>query len=510
MRHSTTLIARTLLVGAFLALAGACGVDPPDAPQIPLSPDDVRSSRTVVSIGNSLTAGFQNSGLAVTGQLASFPNQLARMTGGMPLSATLPVYLQMPLIVDPASMQQKGIGTTVKAGIPQTGLYVDGATLQIVTDPLNPAEIPGLLANATYPLPYDNLGVPGAYVGDAATATDATNSTMPGNSFFDFILRNSALPPFDTTQLSQLEAHFTRETIVGQDPQTGAPIYDLQVPPIVTLWLGGNDLLIGTGSGNPVVGTNVTPVAEFEASFVAICDRISEFAPQAEVAVGNTQTILPAFTTVPTGTVVGGNFVPWNTDEANVQFVLLNALSSLDPPLGPDYLPGGSSSIPANLTLTSAEYATVLSVAEGYNAVIERECNARGWAYVDVNSEFGALPGDPTDPASYAELNRLYPWFDRTGDGVPEQNTFSAFTLDGVHPSEKGYAEIANLFAAALNAKYGKTYGPPVPVAQVPNIAGFEQVLPAPARAVPVDAALGVSFSESAARVLRAGYGLDR
>ena len=33
-------------------------------------------------------------------------------------------------------------------------------------------------------------------------------------------------------------------------------------------------------------------------------------------------------------------FVPWNTDEENVQFVLLNAFSALDPPLGPDYLPG--------------------------------------------------------------------------------------------------------------------------------------------------------------------------
>lgn len=511
MRSLKHLIAPGLLLGSALALASGCSVDPPGAPEIPLGEGDVRTQlRTVVSIGNSLTAGFQNSGLAVTGQLASFPNHLARMSGSNPLSASLPLYLQMPLIVvpgDPLTTQQTGIGTTVINGVPQSALFVDGTTFGIVTTPLNPANIPAMLANATYPLPYDNLGVPGAYVGDAAVTTDATNSIKAGNLFFDFILRNSSLPPFDTTQLSQLEAHFTRETIVGADPDTGAPIYDLQVPPIVTLWLGGNDLLLGTATGNPVVGQNVTSVADFEASFVDICNRISDFAPDAQVAVGNTQTLLPVFTTVPTGTMVGGNFVAWNTDEPNVQFVLLNALAQLDPPLGPDYLPGGSASIPGTLTLTQAEFTSVVAVADGYNAVIERECSSRGWAYVDVNTEFGALPGNPQDPNSYTQLNRLFAWFDRTGDMVPEQNQYSAFTLDGVHPSEKGYARIANLFASALNATYGTTYGPPANE-NVPNVAGFEQV-PAAGRGHAVEAFAGISFSESATRVLRSGYGLE-
>lgn len=516
MRNLKKNIALGLLLIGGLSIGAGCGVDPPNAPEIPFTDEQIRVNRPVVSIGNSLTAGFQNSGLSVQGQVAGFPNLLSRMVGGDPIAAPPipggnPIYNQMPIITNlhPTTGYPVGIGTSVKNMIPQSALFVDGSTLQISTVDLNPAEIPGMLSNATYPLPYDNLGVPGAYMGDAAATTDATNSIKPANSFFDFILRNSALPPGGTTMASQLEAHFTRETIVGVDGTTGAPVYDLQIPPIVTIWLGGNDLLLGATTGNPIVGGNVTSVADFEADFVALCNRVQGFAPYAQVAVGNTQTLLPVFTTVPPGTVVPDvGFVPWNTDEANVQYVLLNALAELDPPLGPDYLPGGTESIPGTLTLTVDEYQDVFDVATGYNAVMERECLARGWAYVDVNAEFAALPGDPTEPTNYTKLNRIFAWFDYTGDGVPEQNAFSAMTLDGVHPSEKGYAAIANMFAEALNDTYGESYGPMIDVDAVVNVSGFEDVLTI-GRGRAVDAIAGVSFTSSARDVLRAGYGLE-
>mgnify|MGYP001818687866 CR=1 FL=1 len=195
-----------------------------------------------------------------------------------------------------------------------------------------------------------------------------------------------------------------------------------------------------------------------------------------------------------------------NLEASQVQRV--NALADLDPPLGPDYLPGGSESIPGTLTLTVDEYQDVLAVADGYNDVMERECTARGWAYVDVNGAFSALPGDPTVPANSGQLNRIFAWFDYTGDGTPEQNPYSAMTLDGVHPSEKGYAAIANLFAEALNATYGESYGPMIDVDAVNNTSGFEDVLTV-GRGRVVDAVKGIVFTPSAGEVLRAGYGLE-
>jgi len=38
--------------------------------------------------------------------------------------------------------------------------------------------------------------------------------------------------------------------------------------------------------------------------------------------------------------------------------------------------------------------------------------------------------------------------------------TGAGFSLDGVHPSPRGYALIANRFIQAINAKYGSTVQP--------------------------------------------------
>ena len=104
MRNLTKIIALGLLLTGGLALGTGCSVDPPSAPNIPFTEDQIRVDRPVVSIGNSLSAGFMHSGLAITGQLNAFPNHLARMAGGAQLPPAfnpggLPVYAQMPLIV---------------------------------------------------------------------------------------------------------------------------------------------------------------------------------------------------------------------------------------------------------------------------------------------------------------------------------------------------------------------------------------------------------------------------
>ena len=38
--------------------------------------------------------------------------------------------------------------------------------------------------------------------------------------------------------------------------------------------------------------------------------------------------------------------------------------------------------------------------------------------------------------------------------------TGGAFSLDGIHPSARGYALIANVFIASINAKYNATLQP--------------------------------------------------
>ena len=492
MRKTTILLALGLLgLTAVVGLWG-CAPDNPAAPEVPLVQGDARLARPVVSIGNSLTAGMIGSGLAVTGQLASFPNVLSALVsesltgapGGVSLDPPNPVYMQLPVIYageTPTSQQQKGIGsTTTGDGQPLTGLFVDGVSLQITADLLPLADVQGWLKNATYPLAYDNLGVPGAYTEDANSATSSANSKKPANSFFDFILRNSQLPPFNTTQMTQLSSHFTKETIVGQDA-TGAPVYAISIPRVITVWLGGNDVLLGATGGNPVVGENVVSADEYESYLVPILDQVAEMAAvgESQVVLGNMQTRLPFFDTLPMGTDVGGTFVAWNTEESNVVRVTLNA-GSLDPPLGAAYLPseyGGTETLPSTVTITQDEWDALQKELDAYNQIIRTRHSSRGWAMADINTEFGALPLDPNQP-----LNGFFPWADFTGDGIPEQNAGSAYGLDGIHNSEKGYAQIANIFAAALNATYGTSYGSK-DVASVTNVAGFEQILFPPSKA---------------------------
>ncbi len=503
MRTQHILIALAALLLLAAGSLSGCSVDQPNAPDIPLTSSDLRAARPVVSIGNSLTAGFQNGGLAITGQLAGFPQVLTALVGGPPISAQLPVYMQLPLVFtgDP-TQQQTGIGSELG----MSSLYVDGVSGEITRDSLS-VDPATLLYNASYPLPYDNLGVPGATTMDAYSALDAASSQAGDNAFFDLILRNSALPPFDTSQLDQLEAHFTRETIVGQDPNTGAPINAVSIPRIITVWIGDNDILGGVLTGNPVVGVNVTPSSVWEGMYASILDRVASFAPNAQIALANLQSTLPYVTTVPLGSDVPNvGFVPWTTDESDVIYVLLPAASELDPPLGPDYLApaGGTESIPGEYTITQSEWDAVQGQIAAYNAIIAQQAQARGWALVDVNARMLALPRDPQDPQTYATLNGVFPWLDLTGDGKPEQNVNSAFSLDGIHPSEKGYSAIAEWFAMALNDTYGTSYLESNPN-DVQNVAGFEQVLAGGKNGwLSAKASWGISFTASGAAGLDA------
>jgi len=121
-----------------------------------------------------------------------------------------------------------------------------------------------------------------------------------------------------------------------------------------------------------------------------------------------------------------------------------NSLAALAPG-GPDALGGGDFVPDALATKVSA-----LNVS--YNAAIAAAAKQTGAALVDVNAGFTALANNPgtTVPGHCCTL--------QYGGGF--------FSLDGLHPSNTGYAIIANLFINQMNTSY-KTSVPLVNVAQV-------------------------------------------
>ncbi|MEJ2507850.1 MAG: hypothetical protein P8Y81_16440, partial [Ignavibacteriaceae bacterium] len=155
-----------LLFGIFVIIFGCEDYNKLTPPVI--DPGNADFSR-FVSIGNSLTAGYQSGSLFESAQMYSFGKQIADVMG---------VNYEQPLISEP--------GTTGRLEIQSLSPFV------LYTHPNT-----GKPVNLSYPKPYNNLGVPGALLYDVANATNSTNcaSALFANSpnpLFVIILRNSA------------------------------------------------------------------------------------------------------------------------------------------------------------------------------------------------------------------------------------------------------------------------------------------------------------------------------
>lgn len=428
-----------LLLLGVIGMIG-CSPDSPQAPEVTTGTQPLR----VVAIGNSITAGFMNDGLVLDGQLASYANLISRQAGAGDL--------EMPFVDRP------GAG----AGAGRSPLFVNEAgevTTDEISDPLS------LLLNAAYPVPYDNLAVPGANTKDILDAWNFATSE-DNNLLFDIVLRNSVLPPGRRTVLDQAAA---------------------LSPQVLLLWIGSNDFLGGATGGEPEVGGNVTELTVWEEQFLRIMDAVEGMnAPMVAVANMPDVTVIPYVTHLFLGETVDSAFVRWNMEEDldgdgdDVAFVLLKAPVA-DPERAADYLPGpdGASrdTLSRRNTLTTAEVALLRSTAGAFNEVIARETRARGFAHVDIGSRLLELPRDRTSTDDFAVLNAIYPWLPDPATGVLFQNEKSAFSLDGVHPSEKGHATIANAFIDALNERYGLEI-PLVDTESVRNVTGFDRAGP--------------------------------
>jgi lysophospholipase L1-like esterase len=114
--------------------------------------------------------------------------------------------------------------------------------------------------------------------------------------------------------------------------------------------------------------------------------------------------------------------------------------------------PGGADALGGGDFVPDALATQVSALNVSYNTAIAAAAKQTGAALVDVNTAFTALGANPgtTVPGKCCTL--------QFGGGF--------FSLDGLHPSNTGYAVIANLFINQMNASYGTTI-PLVNVAQV-------------------------------------------
>ncbi len=419
---------------ALLALLlGGCTVDEPAHPTS-LEARPVFAS--YVAIGNSLTAGFMDSGLMMAGQANSYPSLIAAQLGFDSAAFTQP-WVAAP-----------GIGSTntgnpaVIAGV----LRFDGASPVLLgTTPAADVQSTLLLA-AAQPTPYHNLGVPGATLGDVFSAySGATSQGL--TPFFDFINRASLYGNSQgTATIFELDGT-TPKNVTYQTTSMGWQAI-AKGPSLLTVWIGNNDVLGGATGGNPSVG-NMTDPNTFASRYSDMMQLLAGGLVQstgfpATIVVANIPSITDAayFITEATFVAASGGGWPWGYAETP-QLLTFPVLSWIANPANQ------GNPIPTNYTLTAAEVSLVGQYVAGYNQGISQivaAINASGMAKVglaDMNAVLASLPA-----AQKTHFMLLLP---QVGGSIATAAATTQFSLDGVHPNNHGYGVVANAFLDAIN-----------------------------------------------------------
>lgn len=376
-----------------------------------LTPPEPPSTGTVsfenfVTLGNSLTAGYQNGALYESAQIYSFGNLIAKQVGAT---------FEQPIISDPGTGGRLEVSSLTATGI---SIYV------------NPNQ--GTPKNATYPKAYNNLGVPGAFLYDIANATSSTTCYSyvfggQANPLFDLILRGNG---------SQLALAKSLN------------------PTLVTLWIGNNDILGHATSGGTLP---YTPSVKFAALYNALAIELAGTGAKVVVANIPYVTSIPFFTTVgPTLYLQNIKYV-WGVNSTG-DTVLMNVLTNYLTLKASELLAQGkgltqNNPLPNSVILDSLEALNVKNVINEYNTTIATIAADKGFALVDANKLLNnAIKGLVVDGIKFST----------------QYVTGGLFSLDGVHPTNRGYAIVANEFIKVINEKWGANI-PYINVAEIPG-----------------------------------------
>lgn len=410
-----------LFLAGLVLVASACKTEI-DVPAVSTGDADFTK---YIAIGNSLTAGYADNGLYLAGQLNSYPNILAqqmKIAGGGDF--------KQPLF---SEAQSNGSGY-----LKLDGFNADGTPKLVpVTDKL--AYRNAQKQFTKYTDEVNNLGIPGMRLDLAVTPL--ANSFSAQNPYFERLLPDAEVGTKTYLQFISGRNHT-----------------------FFTCWLGNNDVL-GWATNGGVTNGDPTKVLTSKADFtMAYNGLIATMTAQGQKgAVANIPdvTAIPYFNTVTVAAINAGLKANPQTADYSLIINALNPSTGLHTPrlatnedliiltfntaeIGVNgYGLSPLNPIANDKVLDKAEVAKAQDHVSSYNATIKAAADSKGLAIVDA----------------YTFLNT----FKGTGaiiDGVNFNAGFvrgNAFSLDGVHLTQKGYAVVANEFIKAINEKYGST-----------------------------------------------------
>jgi len=432
-----------------------------------------------VALGNSLTAGYMDGALYIKGQENSWTKILSdqfKLAGGGDF--------RIPYMND-------NYGGLLLGGnrITDNRLFFNGAgpeRLSVVDYP--PTNEIGVPLSG----PFNNMGVPGAKSFHLLASGYGNVAGVP----------SGAANPYFARFASSATA-----TILGDALS--------QNPTFFSLWIGNNDILsyatsggIGvnqTGNLNPATyGSNdITDPTVFAGAYSMIVDQLTQTGAKGVVANLPYVSTIPYFTTVPYNPLpldaakagaLNSGYAGYNgglavaqgaglisADEKARRTVTfaegknavvivdsyLTNLSALGLPSyrmataedllvlpsstfigtvvggNPSAVNGASVPLADNWVLSKDEVVEVRTATDAYNATIAAVASSKGLAFVNANQLMSDLADGGITSNNFTLTSALV--------------FGTAFSLDGVHPTARGYALIANVFSKAINETYGST-----------------------------------------------------
>jgi lysophospholipase L1-like esterase len=381
-----------------------------------------------VSLGNSLTAGYQSAALTAEDQGKSYPKLIATQVGK---GAS---FIQ-PLIAYPGlgSYTAKGAGILKLTGFDSTSNPVISPVPYASVPAFNPANPYYSDAIRNHAAPYNNLGIPGIVLADMDSAVTTANS-YSHSGLIDPILRN---PNFGNT-----------------NPIKQAMLLS---PTFITCWIGNNDVL-GYATSGGVSPAAPTAAATFQYLYNNLLTKIT--AGGAKVVVANIPdvTSIPFFTTVPYQVEVQGNVIALviKTAAGDVRqataddLILLTAKSiigDVSGTYGPAGVPVGlnvNAPLASQYVLDESEVEIAKQAVADFNTAIAAVAASKSIPVVDMNG----LMADASDADGLP-----YAGFVLSSDFITGQ----LFSLDGVHPSTIGNAVVANAWISKINSTFNAT-----------------------------------------------------
>jgi lysophospholipase L1-like esterase len=394
--RSVSALSSTLLVALSLSLAGcSSGSSNPLAPIQAAQAKNAGNFSNTVFLGDSLTAGYQSGSLLDTQQVHGWAPLVAKQAS---------FNIIQPLIAYPGA---PNVLQLVSVGPPPVITTAPGTTT----------------GRDNFATQVTDLAVPGALLNDVMNTVPLVNPA-PGQQ-----------------QLNQLVLGFPGLGYGQALSQLGFAIN--AQPTTIFLWIGNNDALIADITGMP---SSMTPVATFTTQYQALITQLTTMTP-AHLVIANIPDVTQVPYLTPAALVLGEV-----SQETGLPTSVLSGLLGIFPG---DYVnPTGTAEIPLILAgtqkgpitdsgvLSAAEVVTVQAQVTAFNQVIAQQAQAANATLVDINALFKQVTASGLTINGYTGTTAFLGGF---------------FALDGIHPTNTGYAVVANKYIDTMNAAFKTT-----------------------------------------------------